>query len=309
MIPASRVLLVGVFLFPTIASAQASIERNVIYGMYSGTALLMDVHYPATANGLGIILVPGSGWSADTAYGAEGIKDGEQPPIWVPPLTDAGYTVFVPNHRATPAFHYPDPVHDIQRAIRFVRHNASRFKVDHNRLGGAGGSSGGHLIALMGLMDGKGTDDTSDPVNRQSAKLQTLVLRAAPSDLSMQPVGAAVGALLQTPAPGPRTSKASMQWRLYQEASPISYVTSEDPPTLLLHGDADPVVPHRHAAALHAALQKVHVPSKLVIIPRGSHGPTFGLAAGAPRPTDWPDFMGEMVRWFDQHLKTTKPTH
>jgi len=85
------------------------------------------------------------------------------PRIWAPPLTGAGYTIFVPNHRATPAFHYPAPVHDIQRAVRFVRHNAARFKVDTNRLGGIGGSSGGHLIALMGMMDGKAEDDSDDP--------------------------------------------------------------------------------------------------------------------------------------------------
>ena len=227
MIPATRVLL-SVFLLSTIALAQSRVERNIVYGMYSGTALLMDVHYPVNANGVGVIFVPGSGWSADTAYGAAGIKDGEIPRIWVPPLTGAGYTVFVPNHRGTPAFHYPDPVHDIQRAVRFVRHNAPRFKIDANRLGGLGGSSGGHLIALMGLMDGKAEDDSGDPVDQQSAKLQALVLYSAPVDLSMVPVGASVGAFLRVPPPTPRTPKATA--RLYQEASPISYVTADDPP-------------------------------------------------------------------------------
>ena len=304
MTPAPRVLL-SVFLLSTIALAQSRVERNIVYGMYSGTALLMDVHYPVDANGVGVIFVPGSGWSADTAYGAAGIKDGEIPRIWIPPLTGAGYTVFVPNHRGTPAFHYPDPVHDIQRAVRFVRHNAPRFKIDANRLGGLGGSSGGHLIALMGLMDGKAEDDSGDPVDQQSAKLQALVLYSAPVDLSMVPVGASVGAFLRVPPPTPRTPKATA--RLYQEASPISYVTADDPPTLLLAGDADTNVPHRHAMALQAALQKVHVPSKLITIPRGTHGPTFGLAVDAPRPTDWPDYNSEMVRWFDEHLKTTKP--
>ena len=303
-IPATRVLL-SVFLLSTITFAQVRVERNVIYGMYSGTALLMDVHYPIDANGLGVIFVPGSGWSADTAYGAAGIKDGELPRIWVPPLTGAGYTVFVPNHRAAPAFHYPDPVHDIQRAVRFVRHNAARFKVDSGRLGGIGGSSGGHLIALTGLMDGRAEDDSADPVDQQSPKLQALVLYSAPADLSMEPVGATVGALLQIPAPTPRSPYASA--RLYQGASPISHVTADDPPTLLLAGDADTNVPHRHAMALHGAFQKAHVPSKLIIIPRGTHGPTFGLAAGAPRPADWPDYNSEMVRWFDEHLKTTQP--
>jgi acetyl esterase/lipase len=215
----------------------------------------------------------------------------------VPPLTAAGYTVFVPNHRATPAFHYPDSVHDIQRAVRFVRHNAARFKVDSGRLGGIGGSSGGHLIALVGLMDAKAEDDSGDPVDRQSAKLQALVLYSAPVDLSMAPVGAPVGALLQIPPPTPRSPKASA--RLYQEASPISYVTTDDPPTLLMAGDADTSVPPRHAIALHAALQKMHVPSKLIIIPRGTHGPTFGLGrrrGTAGRLAGLPRRDGAMVR-------------
>ena len=75
---------------------------------------------------------------------------------------------------------------------------------------------------------------------------------------------------------------------------------------LLLHGDADANVSPRHALALQAALQKAHVESELITIPRGTHGPTFGLPAGAARPADWPDYHGEMVRWFDQDLKTTK---
>jgi acetyl esterase/lipase len=221
----------------------------------------------------------------------------------VPPLTGGGYTVFVPNHRATPAFHYPDPVHDIQRAVRFVRHNAAPFKVDSDRLGGLGGSSGGHLIALMGLMDSKAEDDSGDPVEQQSAKLQALVLYSASADLSMAPVGAPVGALLRIPPPTPRTPLATA--RLYQGASPISYATADDPPTLLLHGDADTSVSQRHAMALQAALQKARVGSKLITIPRGTRGPTFGLAPGAERPADWPDYHTGMVRWFDQHLKTT----
>jgi acetyl esterase/lipase len=309
MIRTLRVVVAALLLvlIPAVAFAQARVEQNVIYGMYSGAALLMDVHHPAAPNGLGIILVPGSGWGADPEYGATGIKDGAQPPIWVPPLTRAGYTVFVPNHRATPAFPYPAPVDDVQRAVRFVRHNATRYRIDGSRLGGMGGSSGGHLIALMGMRDGGGAADDSDPVNRQSAKLQALVVRAAPADLSVPPGLPAIGALMQMSLPAPGRG-GSVQRRRYSEASPVSYVTADDPPTLILHGDADQTVPFAQATLFSAALQKAGVPSRLVTIPRGTHGPTFGLAQGAPHPTDWPDYMGEMVRWFDQHLKTGKPT-
>ena len=307
----NRVALLGIALALNLADAgaEARVERNVIYGMYAGTALLMDVHFPITPNGFGIVFVGGSAWSADTEYGATGLKDGAQTGIWVPPLTDAGYTVFVLNHRARPAFQYPAPVHDVQRGVRFVRYNAARFGINPARLGGTGGSSGGHLIALTGMMDGAGATADADPVNQQSAKLQTLVLRAANADMSMRPVGPAVGALLEMPAPAPNSPKTSAPWRRYQEASPLTYVTRDDPPTLLLHGDADDVVPFQHAVAFHAALEKTGVASKLVTIPRGTHGGTFGLATGASRPADWPDYMGEMVRWFDQHLKSKNATH
>ena len=68
-----------------------SVERNVVYGMVSGAALLLDVHRPAQSNGLGIVFVAGSGWQADPAYGVRPIKE-TQIDLWGPPLTAAGYT-------------------------------------------------------------------------------------------------------------------------------------------------------------------------------------------------------------------------
>jgi acetyl esterase/lipase len=297
-----------VMLFPSDAFSQARVEKNVIYGMYSGAALLMDVHYPAEANGLGIVFVAGSGWATDAEYGAVGLKDGEQPVLWVPPLTRAGYTVFVANHRAVPGFLYPAAVDDVQRAVRFVRHNASRFRVDPDRLGGMGGSSGGHLIALVGTTNGSGLVGDSDPVNVESARLQTVVLRAAGTNLLLQD-RPALGAFMGMAPPGPNAPKTSTQWRRYSEGSPITHITSDDPPTLQLHGDADRVVSFQQAVAFDAALKKVGVPSRLVAVPRGGHGPTFGLAAGTATPQDWPDYLSEMVRWFDQHLRAGKPAN
>ena len=142
----------------------------------------MDVHRPETGNGHGVIFVAGSGWSAPLGYSATGLKEA-QVSDWVPALLQAGYTVFAVNHRATPRFHYPAPVDDIQRAIRFIRHNAKQFGIDPARLGAIGGSSGGHLVGLAAMLSAPGISDDPDPVNRQPATLQCIVLRAAPSDL------------------------------------------------------------------------------------------------------------------------------
>ena len=98
-------------------SAQARVEQNVVYGMYSGLALLMDVHHPAEPNGVGVILIWGSGWHGPTTYDARQLKRRSVPKIFL----DVGYTVFAINHRNAPRFRYPAAVEDVQRAVRFVR--------------------------------------------------------------------------------------------------------------------------------------------------------------------------------------------
>ena len=158
---------------------QSRIESNVLYGMYSGLALLMDVHHPEKPNGYGVIFISGSGWHAPQEYNAEPLKQGSQARQYGPRLTAAGYTVFSISHRAAPRFRYPAAVEDAQRAVRFVRHNAARFNVRADRIGAVGGSSGGHLVESLGVLDGAGIKDDPDPVNRESAKAQCVVARAA----------------------------------------------------------------------------------------------------------------------------------
>src|SRR5215831_1788456 len=153
-----RILLAAVFLLGlTIAAAsQTRVELNVVYGMYSGTALLLDVHYPASPNGFGIIFIPGSGWAAPLGYAAPPLKESEQVGMYVPSFKEAGYTVFAITHRATPTFRYPAQVEDAERAVRFIRAKAAKYGIDPARLGGAGGSSGAHLVSLLGTMSGPG---------------------------------------------------------------------------------------------------------------------------------------------------------
>jgi len=166
-----RPLVIAGLLAATASSgfAQPRIEKNVVYGMYSGSALLLDVHYPAKANGFGVLFIPGSGWNAPLGYAAPPLKESPQVAMYVPSLLQAGYTVFALTHRATPTFRYPAPLEDVQRAVRFIRHNASTFGIDAARIGGAGGSSGAHLISLLATMDGTGDPSDPDATNRESA--------------------------------------------------------------------------------------------------------------------------------------------
>jgi acetyl esterase/lipase len=278
--------------------AGARVERNVVYGMVSGAALLLDVHRPAKHNGYGVVFIAGSGFQADPRYGARPIKE-TQIDLWGPPLTAAGYTVFSVNHRGAPQFHYPAAVDDVQRAIRFIRAHAADYAIDASHLGGLGGSSGGNLIALAALRAAPGTPDDADAVNREPATLQAIVLRAAVTDLRAMPTAQGanfVVSYLESP-PGDAPAVRA----LYESASPVTQVNATAPPTLLIHGDADTLVPYAQSTAMEAALRSAGVAVKLVSVPGGEHGADFG-ASGTPHP-EWPDYYLETVRWFDQYLR------
>lgn len=276
--------------------AGTKVESNVIYGMYSGAALLLDVYRPAKANGFGVLFVAGSGFQADPAYGARPIKE-TQIELWGPPLIAAGYTVFSINHRGAPRFHYPAAVDDIQRAIRFVRSHATDYGIDAARLGGLGGSSGGNLIGLAALRAAPGLPDDPDIVNRAPATLQAVVLRAAVTDLRDMPTPAGANFVVSYMEVPPGNSVAVKA--LYEAASPITQVGPKSPPMLLIHGDADALVPFAQSAAMEAALRKVGAATRLVTVPGGVHGADFG---GGAHP-EWPNYFTETVTWFDKYLR------
>lgn len=287
------------FLSPgqTPTSAQAQVEKNVVYGMYSGLALLMDVHYPAKPNGYGILYISGSGWHRPMSWDAPPLKDNDQTARYAKALVEAGYTVFGINHRAAPRFRYPAAVEDAQRAVRYVRHHARRFSIRPDRIGAAGASSGGHLVSMLGTLDGKGNLADQDSVNRQSAKVQCVFARAAPSDWRAMAKGdltAMTDFMGLTTTLLSSTDTTSVEYTTYREAFPLYHVTSDDPPFFLLHGDADETVPIKNSEVMEQALRKAGVTVKLISVPGGRHGQEF------PNPSE---YMREMVRWFDQYLQ------
>jgi acetyl esterase/lipase len=274
------------------------VEANVIYGMHSGAALLMDVYRPARPNGLGVLYISGSGWHAPQTYSAQPLKESGQARLYARRLVEAGYTTFSISHRAAPRFRYPAPVEDAQRAVRFIRHHASRFGIDPGRIGVVGGSSGAHLALMLGLLDGKGQSGAKDAVERESAKVQCVVARAAPSDLAAMvraEGGSAVVSFLGM-RPDDGKDPSSIEGRLYLEASPVSHVSPDDPPVLLMHGDADIVVPFDQSEKLLDALKRAGVTCELLRVPGGGHGASF---SGAKNP---PDYMGRMLTWLESGL-------
>jgi acetyl esterase/lipase len=278
--------------------AEAGVQRNVVYGMYSGLALLMDVHIPDRPNGYGLIVIPGSAWSAPLDYDVPGLKDGaaDRVALGVPKLLDAGYTLFAINHRATPRFPYPAGVEDAQRAVRFVRQNAQQFGIEPERIGAIGGSSGGYLVSMLGTKDA-----AAEETSASSSKVHAVVALYPATDLlafakssrgSNALLSLFAGAYLGAEA-DPDTAEA----RLYREASPVTHVSGDDAAFLLIHGDADRIVPFAQSELLYAALMRHDVPVELIRVEGGGHGDTAFTADGSAA------YFDDMVRWLNVQLR------
>jgi acetyl esterase/lipase len=268
--------------------------------MYSGLALLMDVYRPDEPNGYGIVHISGSGWSAPLGLDARPLKESLHVRIEGRPLVEAGYTLFTINHRATPRFHYPAPVQDAQRAVRFVRHHAARYGIEGarngtTRIGAIGGSSGGHLVSMLGALDGAGDPGDESPINRLSAKVQCVVARAAPALFA--PGQRGVRDLFLNVVLRPDADPGSIEARRAREASPIAHVSPGDPPFFLIHGEADDVVPIAHSEAMEAALRRAGVPVRFRRVPGAGHGPELFAT-----PEIGAQLLAEIVAWFDEHL-------
>ena len=277
---------------PELPAAQ-KVDRNVIYGMYSGLALLMDVYYPQNSNGLGVIHIAGSGFSRPLSWDAPMINHGGHVKLEGAALVKAGYTLFSVNHRALPRFKYPAAVEDVQRAVRYIRYHAEKFGINPDKIGAVGGSSGGHLVSMLGLLDGEGDPHAVSPIDRLSAKVQCVVARATPTTFLKEGFSTKFLDIQDRMI----RNENSQEYQIAKEASPISHVTSDDPPFLLLHGDQDDIVPFSMSQDLRDSLQKQGIPVRLIRIAGARHGPSF------PGATNPPDLDRARVNWLDNWLK------
>ncbi len=262
--------------------------EDIIYGRKFGMALTMDMLRPAEPNGRGVIFIVSGGWfSAKRAIN----------PAFLSAFIDRGYTVFAVVHGSQPKYQIAEIEKDIHRAVRFIRHNAKKFGVDPDRLGVSGASAGGHLSLMIGTRGAPGSPDAMDPIDRESSAVQAVACFFPPTDFlnygkeGEDAVG--VGMLADyNPAFGPMIRTAQGRKLLGRAISPINFVTEKTPPILIVHGDADPLVPFQQAESFLKQCEGRSVPTMLIRREGKGHG--------------WPGMEKEMpalAAWFDQHLK------
>ncbi len=278
-----------------LAGAQAPEQtrvKDVIYGFKEGVALTMDVFKPAKPNGIGVLWMVSGGWVSNRDNINAGLAA---------PFTSRGETVFEIVHGTQPRFPVGDILNDIRRAVRFVRFHASDYGVDPNKLGISGASSGGHLSLITAAMGDDGNPNAKDPVDRASSRLQAVACFFPPTDfLNFGKPGVRafdVQALaIFRPAFGiPTGASDDDKVKLATLLSPIYHLTDKMPPTLILHGDADPLVPIQQSQIFCAKLDELKVPNKLIVRPGKGHG--------------WPEFgqdLNLLADWYEKYLGGTK---
>jgi len=265
------------------------VERDVIYGTAGGVDLKMDIYYPGFATGAvpAVLYVHGGGWTkGDKRIGAGATE--------IPELRSRGYLVAAINYRLAPQYKFPAQIEDVKCAARFLRANATIYGIDPEHIGAWGGSAGGHLVALLGTTDAAAGFEGSGGYADESSRVQAVVDMFGPTDLTAIFQGAGTRLMEQVFGTTDRNSD------IVKRASPVTWVSNDDPPFLILHGGKDRLVPPSQSKILYNRLLATGLPATLVIVKNAGHG--FMPAGGTIDPSR--NEITEMVAdFFDQYLK------
>lgn len=273
---------------------------------YAGDTLTghrMDIYLPENEKAPYpvIVTIAGSAWFGNNtkkqAYQKMGI-----------PMLKNGYAVVAINHRSSRQAIFPAQINDVKAAVRFIRANSNHYQLDTTFIGITGDSSGGHLSAMTGTTIGMDVHSAGSKslslegklgsFTNQSSRVDAVVTWYGPNTFqAMDSCGSSFS------HDAPESPESTLLGGAIQQnddlcalANPITYVDRNDPPFLLLHGDADRTVPHCQSILLHKALLAKGVQSRLIIVPKAGHGEGM-----------WIDkYTTQMVNFFNTQTKKKK---
>ncbi|HEY1870478.1 MAG TPA: alpha/beta hydrolase [Chitinophagaceae bacterium] len=296
-----------VMLFLSLRAQTKNPGEEIIYGRKDGVALTMlELKPDGKSNGKAIIRVMAGNWFSFFEWAES--KDMIE--VSKTLYTQRGYTVFEVVVASQPRYAIPDEINDLKRAIRYIRYNAKQLGIDPDHIGIEGGSAGGHLSLAVATADDKIDMASADPVDHVSSRVQAVAVLYPPTDfLNWGPLGNIInarGLQLQAGVYGAfdfrkfndstKTydfiSDTAARNKIGREISPLYFVSPDDPPVFIIHGDADPVVPLQQSQTIIAKFKEAGVPNNFIIKKGAKHN--FD---------DMQPEVKQFADWFDKYLK------
>jgi acetyl esterase/lipase len=278
--------------YPTVLAAPPTtgmVLKDVTY-CTNDIPLKMDIYFPDAGSGPwpALLYFHGGIWMLGDKDKAIGLRD-------IPALRAAGYLVANVEYRQAPEYPFPAMIIDAKCAVRFLRGHASELNIDPNHIGTWGSSSGGHLVSLLAMADKSVGWDTGEYLE-ESSNIQAVVDMFGPTDLAdpayttrMEKIGYFVLFGVKEPS-----------IELLKSASPISYVSPNAPPFLIIQGEKDKIVDMQQSQKLNQSLQSAGVATVLIVVSNAGHN--FEAVDGAISPTR-DEITQYMVSFFDALLK------
>ncbi len=249
----------------------------------------LDVYVPAEAKEKMplVVWIHGGGW-----------RNGDKRRCPALYLLDKGYVVASVNYRLSQDAIFPAQIQDCKAAIRYLKSHASRFHIDPTKVGAWGSSAGGHLVALLGTSgDVAEFEHPQAPQTELTSRVQAVCDYYGPTDFAKMSQQTTIeGPFDHDSADSPESKLigGAIQENIKKAnaASPITYVSKDDPPFLIVHGDSDPLVPVDQSKTFQQKLEETGVDSELVIVKGGGHGPFKSR-----------EMLEKVKHFFDRHLK------
>ena len=258
------------------------------YAKAGDVSLKLDLYLPKGAKGKVpvIVAIHGGGWSG-----------GDKRHVAVISFANYGYAVASVEYRFSQVARWPAQIEDCKAAVRWLRAHAGEYHLDPDHFGAWGDSAGGHLVALLGTTGDVKRFDTGEANPDFSSRVQAVCDWYGPADFLTINDQAPPDTAIHHNNPDSPESKLlggaiPENKEKAKEASPVTYVSKDDAPFLIMHGDKDKLVPLAQSEELRDALQKAGVEVELYVVRGAGHG----------FPRD-PKLFQMMQDFFDKNLK------
>jgi acetyl esterase/lipase len=234
-------------------------QLNIVYTTVNGWQAKMDFYQPpvATKPTAVVINIHGGGWN-------HGVKESQ---TGFSAFFKAGYAVANIEYRLTGQATAPAAVQDARCALVYIITHAKELNIDVNKIVVMGGSAGGHLALMAGMLGNNHLFD-DNCATQLPIKVAAIIDKYGITDVWDWAYGKNI------------TSKSAVKWlgekakdeAFAKSVSPVYYINKNTPPVFIVHGDADPVVPYQHSTNLYNQLKEAGITTELLTVPGGLHG-------------------------------------